>query len=346
MERVLPSVCPPQVRIQDVPFGHLRTEGPTWVAPDEKAIYFMTEDPDFLKTPSIEITLFSLLGRVCLGQLTQRDGMVLSREEKGLRFLEEGFAQYLQTRDEAAVLGGRPEASRNFLDFVARIELLHGFVPSDFWKRFPDRREVADGSVPLHARRLEAQFVAGAFVRDLIEVQGLGMDGYLALWRRFAVAPLKPDATGRLLSEATTAPMIGAVLNAVTAGRIPTLEDAWRAFVQRVMERQLNRPQVTLEAQGQAIRISFSRAMLNEPIDVTLDNIQIAPERLTEIGAWQDDHTLVIDLPSVREQLGMESISTVLINYGRIWQWFRGRDGVPSEGARLALSAPPPAVVP
>lgn len=343
VQKLMPGACPDRIRVVRVPYTSSRTEGSAWVHPDGDFIFFRSDEADFYKAPGFDAQLFSLVGRACLANITHNGDVTLSREEKGLRFLEEGFAWYLQTRPELSAVGGRPESNRTFTDFVAQIELAHRFVLSDFWERLPSRKEALDPAVSLHARRVEATHVAGAFVRDLIDEQGLGLPGFLSLWKTLAQNPFRRDADGHLIPQVAVNPVISSFLTVVTGGKILSLDKSWTQFVNRLTLKTFDRPASDLWLEGSTLVVSFSRPMLPEKVDITVDEAQLGPERLLAgLGEWRDDRTIVLDLAETRAQMGFDKIGVVQVNWGRIWQWFRARDGVPAEGALLRI--PPDAL--
>jgi len=338
VKKLMPGACPDRVRVVRVPYGPGRAEGSAWVDPDGQFLFFRTDEPDFYRAPGFDSQLFSMLGKACLANISRQGATSLSREEKGLRFLEEGFGLYLYTRPEQSAVGGRPEGSRNFADFVATIELMNGFQFDTFWDRLPSRKESLDPNVTLHARRLEATYVAGAFVRDLIEEQGMGVKGFMDLFKALAANPFRNDGSGHLIPQVAVKPVLSSFMTVATGGKISSLDKAWSAFVSRVGQKTYDRPTVDLWMEGSTLVIAFSRPMIADRVDVTLDDVQIGPERLSAgLGTWVDDRTVHLDLKEACSQMGFDKVSLVQVNWGRIWQWFRARDGIPAEGGMLSV---------
>lgn len=341
VSNLMPETCPATVRVVRIPFSDVRSEGAIWVDPSRPYIYVRSDEPDFYQVEGFDSQLFAWLGRLCLANTSRQGAYALSREEKGLRFLEEGFGQYLLTRPEQAAVGGRPDATAQFLSFAAQVELAHRFELDDFWERLPDRAEALNPAVALHPRRQEASLLAGAFVRSLIEEQGLGMPGFLQLWQMLAANPFRRNAQGYAIPRNTVEPVLSGFLTVASGGKLKGLGGAWSRFAETLQARSFERPTVDLWLEGARLVMAFSRPMLQERVDITLDGVQIGPERLKAgLGSWSNDRTVVLELTEAKSQMGFERVEQVQVNWGRIWQWFRAQDGVPAEGGMLRLSPP------
>ncbi len=339
VDTLMEGACPPRVDIRCEPITEARREGAVWASAEDPVIHVRAVDPRACSLDGLEPQLLSNLFKVCLGRLTERDGEAWSRHEKGLRFLEEGFAEYLLTRDEVSALGERPEARRDFMEFVAQQELRAGFSLDDFWERLPTVDELADPSYVPHPRRFEAQYVAGAFVRHLVENEGLGVAGYLAMWRRLAALPLAPGPDGNRIPRPEVVPVLNRVLRDCLGDESFDLTAAWNRFREGVSRVEYHRPRVTMTRTAGKVVLTFSRPMRTGTADLMINGMQFGIERFDgRLAAWANPRTVVLDLSAAREQFGIDRVETIRVNGGRCWQWMLSEDGIPAEDTTFALS--------
>ncbi len=342
VDHLVPGACPERVEVRCEPISSVRREGPVWASARDRTIYVRTADPERCSVDGQEPLLWANLFKVCLGRMTTVEDRALSRHEKGLRFLEEGFAQYLLATPEAERFGGRPRAYRGFLAFVAQMELDAGFTFDSFWDRLATLEELADPAYVAAPRRIEAQFVAGAFVMDLVENQGLGVEGYLDLWSRMAKSGLEVGKDGVAIPREALEPVLNMFLAQVLGDGAFDIEESWSRFVQGIQGVSFRRPGVKIEQDGARIVLRFTDPMVPDRADIMLNGIQFGPERFsTGLAAWRNDRTVVIDVETAKARFGLERVDTVQVNGGRCWQWFLSEEGIPAEDTTFALPPSP-----
>ncbi len=338
VDGLLPGACPGRVDVRCEPITAERREGAVWASAEERTVYVRTVDPAECDLEGLEPQLLSNLFKVCLGRMTTRDGVALSRHDKGLRFLEEGFAQYLLTRPESARFGGRPRAYREFLQFVAQGELRDGFTLDSFWERLPTVDELANPDFAAHPRRIEALYVAGAFMTHLVDNEGLGVEGYSRLWSELAGHAFPDPRDGQAIPREAIEPVLDRFLREVMGDDSFTISACWERFARGVLSITYHRPTVKIECDGDRIVLLFSRPMLPGRVDLMINGMQFGPERFgAELAAWRNDRTVEIDAAVARTQFGIERMETIRVNGGRSWQWFLSEEGIPAEDTTFAL---------
>lgn len=340
LQKLMGGRCPAFISVQRMELDGTRTDGGFLLDVPNSSLLVSAYEPEYYQADGFEVQLLIQSARLCLARASLQNGIPLSRNERSLRILEEGFAHYLKTRAELASVGGQPLSTRRFIAYAAQIELRHHVDLDGLWDRLPDEPTFSDPNLPLHPGRQEAALLAGGFVYDLIERQGLGLEGFIRLFEAVAANPFKQHGSSpSRIPRAMLVPALSAFLAVASEGRISSLEAAWNDFSVYVLTQQFIRPTTEVWREGPRVRVAFSAPMQPDRIDITVDGVQLGPERLTSgLGRWLDERTLELDLGMYQQQLGLKSVNRVEINFGRIWQWFRGIEGIPAEGAMLQLS--------